>query len=219
MCKPMDSESSRHQRRVSFSPVTENAAAEPDNDRQQPPAVELTKRERKGLWYSKRELAESRREVKRTIIAIHEQGGIDLLHYCDKLQQQDEDEQLEEQDQLCFRGCERYYSSLGRSQVVQDFRQAVLEAQNHTRGQPNCLGQVSNILSQSNKELAAWYAKLNAADCWGQQQLAEQQQQPMEQQQLEQSQSPFVKTTATMVTCATTSSPATGKGYRMTALV
>jgi hypothetical protein len=82
-------------------------------------------------------------------------------------------------------------------------------------------------LSQSNKELAAWYAKLNAADCWGQQILVAEQQQPKEQQPiLEQSPllspSPFVKTTAPMPTRATTSSsssslPATGTGYRMAA--
>lgn len=191
MCKPIDSKMSCRERRVRFSPVT-HVAAEPDDTREHQPQVHhqvelLTKRERKGLWYSKRELLESRRDVKRTIIAIYEQGGIDLLHFCDKLQEQDHaDEdlhqrQLEEQHQLCIRGCERYYSSRGRSQVVQDFRQAVLEVQTHTRGQPNCLGQISNILSQSNKELAAWYAELNAADCWGQQLAEQQEQQPLEQ--------------------------------------
>jgi hypothetical protein len=216
MCKAVDSdERSRRQKRVSFSPITGDAAAEPDEDRQ---VVELTKRERKGLWYSRQELSESRREVKRTIMAIHEKGGIDLLYYCDKPQQhdQDQDQQLEEQNQLCVRGCERYYSSHGRSQIVQVFRRAVLDAQHHTRGEPNCLCQVSNILSQSNKELAAWHAKLNAADCWGQQ-LAEQQQQPMQQQSLQPSPSPFVETTATMPICAKTS-PATGEEYLFAAL-
>jgi hypothetical protein len=258
MCKL--SKPTRCERRVRFSPVTEDVAERTspkrDNDRQGqdqdqvlPQQPELTKRERKGLlWYSKRELAESRRDVKRTIIAIYEQGGIDLLHHStyfdQQLQEQDhnggdqdtntdqQQQQLvsEQRDQLCIRGCERYYSSSGRSQVVQDFRTAVLEAQNHMpRGQPNtnCLGQISNILSQSNKELAAWYAKLNAADCWGhEQQLAKEEQQqelqlpqqerkeqPPLEQSPSQSQSLLVKITVTMAS----SSPATDTGYRMAA--
>jgi hypothetical protein len=248
MCKPA---TTHPERRVRFSHVTEYAAskqeAEPDLDHthhlDQVLMPELTKRERKGLlWYSKKELAESRRDVKRTIIAIYEQGGIDLLHYCDKLQEQEhsdeniDQKQQSEHSQLCIRGCERYYSSHGRSQVILHFRKAVLEAQNHTKGQdPNdsnsnssnsdCLGQISNILSQSNKELAAWYAKLNAADCWGQQLpvplVAEQ---PMVPQPppppMEQMQAPSTKTaaTATMPAAyATTPSTATGTGYRMAA--
>ena len=218
MCQPI-----RCERRVSFSPDTEDVTVEPkrDDDRQHQMVPELTKRERKGLWYSKRELAESRRDVKRTIIAIYEQGGIDLLHHCDKLQEQDHDDedtdqrQLSEHDQLCIRGCKRYYSSSGRSQVVQDFRKAVLEAQNHTRGQPNCLGQISNILSQSNKELAAWYAKLNAADCWGQQLLVGEEQQLKEQPPLEQLPSPSPSSCVKITTVTTLSLPATGTGYRM----
>jgi hypothetical protein len=221
MCKP----ASRRERRVSFSPViTENAAAskaaEPDNFEAMP---ELTKRERKGLlWYSKKELAESRRDVKRTIIAIYEQGGIDLLHYCDKLQEEEhldenvDQKQQSEHSQLCIRGCERYYSSHGRSQVILHFRKAVLEAQN--KGNANCLGQISNILSQSNKELAAWYAKLNAADCWGQQL-------PMVAEVLMVPPPPpppldkpkLLEVATPMPSCAATPSAATGTGYRMAA--
>jgi hypothetical protein len=115
-------------------------------------------------------------------MAILEQGGIDLLYLCDKLRQQDQDRgdyqqplgEEHQEDQLCVRGCERYYSSHSRSQVVHELRQAVLEAQHHARGEQNCLSQVSNILSQSNKEFAVWHAKLNADDCWGQQELSQQ---------------------------------------------
>lgn len=183
------SKSLRRQRRVRFSLDSESSSSadqievqvpqqsdtDTQPDTQSPPEPQqllLTRQERKELWYSKAELRESRRDMKRTIIAIHEQGGIDLLYTYEH-----------GQEQLCVRGCERYYSMHGRSQHARILVQAVLEAQHQARGEskPSCLREVSKILSQSDKALAAWYAKLNAIDCWGQQEHEQEQQQQEEQ--------------------------------------
>lgn len=109
------------------------------------------------LWYNKRDIGVNRKDIRRTIMFVRDCGGAELFA---------EKRSLEEEEDLCFRGCERYYNLETRFMSQRTLIDAVLEAQAE-RSSSTFLRQVSESLSHSCKDLARWHASLNAFHCWG----------------------------------------------------
>jgi len=100
-----------------------------------------------------------------------------------------DDNENYEKDDFCLRGCERYYDLEMRQMVQKSLIYAVLDAQKQSTRNKKCstknsnkssstssnkdtnntrhIREVSESLSQSCKDLAAWHAMLNAYHCWG----------------------------------------------------
>jgi hypothetical protein len=142
---------------------------------------QLTRRERKSLWYNKRDLNEFRLEFKRTLSTIrrHESCINHLMYFVSSLQHQDD----HKDNTVCVRGCERYYSWEHPARIRRGHLKSVLQAQEQTQTELHlqlhthqydqydqaavCLRKVSELVSCSSKEKAAGYANLNAVECWG----------------------------------------------------
>ena len=105
-------------------------------------------------WYSRREIAEQRKDMKQTILIIRQEAqGTDLFV---------DDSHL--QPTKCVTGCERYHSMESRFMAQRMVVDAVVENKKMPSDE---LGELCRSLSQSSKELAAWHAKLVATQCWG----------------------------------------------------
>jgi len=144
-----------------FQTKSKEVARRPKHYEQPPP---LTPQDREMLWYSKKELAVHRKDVRRTILFLRNCGGVDLL--TEPEYKVDTLAGMSDTHEICFRGCERYFSLETRFMIQKTVVDAVLEAQENLEDELE-LRHLSESLSESCKELAAWHAKLNAVQCWG----------------------------------------------------
>lgn len=140
---------------------SKEVARRPKHYEQPPP---LTPQDREMLWYNKKELAVHRKDVRRTILFLRNCGGVDLL--TEPEYKVDTLAGMSDTHEICFRGCERYFSLETRFMIQKTVVDAVLEAQENLEDELE-LRHLSESLSESCKELAAWHAKLNAVQCWG----------------------------------------------------
>ena len=116
--------------------------------------AELTVEEKRRLWYTKSELLIHRRDVRQAIKALRRMSTDNLLDH-------DTDD-----DEVCMRGCERYYNLELRYLVQKTIVEAVLETQLMTKDW-NAIRKVSESFSDPGKDLAVWHATVNAYHCWG----------------------------------------------------
>jgi len=114
----------------------------------------VTVEEKRQLWYTKRELLVHRQDVKHAIKVLREMPTADIIL----------DNDVDEN--VCMRGCERYFNLELRSILQKTMVEAVLHAQTTTKDW-NAIRKVSESFSDSAKDMAVWHATINAYHCWG----------------------------------------------------
>jgi hypothetical protein len=112
----------RRQRHVRFSlPCLDMPILSSRNNDHLPSNNIITDKDRRVLWYSKQELSVHRKDVQKTILMIRQsKEGSDLFTRQEDSQQNDD---------MCFHGCERYYSLESRFVMQKALVEAIVEGQ------------------------------------------------------------------------------------------
>jgi hypothetical protein len=115
---------------------------------------ELSQSDKDHRWYSRRDVAKQRKEMKQVILMVRDEtNGADLFI---------NDASLEPLS--CVTGCERYYCAENRFMAQKMMVEAIVGNNGLTDEQ---LREISRNLSRPNREMAQWHAKLTAIQCWG----------------------------------------------------